>query len=252
MQQLEENGLTDRPLYTDVKTMRENIDGLVEAEMTEVVSLLLRAQSDTSVHRDESFLAARQKIGEVLAGLLAERQNLSRRLRTAEIAAQVRRLIDVETVVRDVTSTLPMQTREQRELQQLSTLADQRDAGKLYGKLMETLSEARGWGGEIARTAVDGLSLLKAAETGEHVAGAATSIESGDFAAAVDHESAAIRGLQVLLKKVKETQGLIEADRKAALEVVRELMRKQDELMEATKTAQADQPKQEELLKKQS
>jgi hypothetical protein len=258
MQQLEENGLTDRPLYTDVKTMRENIDGLVEAEMTEVVSLLLKAQGDTSERRDESFLAARQKIGEVLAGLLAERQNLSRRLRTAEIAAQVRRLIDVESVVRDDTSTLPMQTREQRELKQLATLADQRDAGKLYGKLLETLGEARGWGGEIARTAVDGLSLLKAGETGEHVAGAAASLESGDFTAAVEHESAAIRGLQVLLKKVKETQGLIEADRKAALEVVRELMRRQDELTDATKAlqadqaAQADQAKQEELLKKQS
>ena len=160
MQQLEENGLTDRPLYRDVKTMRENIDGLVEAEMTEVVGLLLRAQADQTARRDETFLEARQKIGEVLAGLLAERQNLSRRLRTAEIAAQVRRLIDLETIVRDDTLSLPMQNREQREVRQLATLADQRDARKLYDKLTEPLTEARSGGSEIGRAAVDVLALL--------------------------------------------------------------------------------------------
>lgn len=252
MQQLDENGLTDRPLYKDVKTMRENIDGLVEAEMSEVVGLLLKAQSDPAERRDESFLAARQKIGEVLASLLAERQSLSRRLRTAEIAAQVRRLIDVETIVRDDTMALPMQNREQRETQQLSTLADQRDARKLYDKLVETLGEARTWGSEIGRTAVDGLALLKASETGEHISRASVGLETGDFAAAAEHEAAAIRGLQVLLKKVKETQGLIEADRKAALEVVREMIRRQDELIDATKQTPAADPLTQDLLKRQT
>ncbi len=252
LQQLEENGLTDRPLFQDVKTMRQNIDGLIEAEMSEVVTLLLQAQADQTDKRDETFLEARRKIGEVLARLLAERQNLSRRLRTAEVAAQVRRLIDMETMIREVTLALPSQARRQQELQQLSTLADQSDARKLYDKLAETLIEARGWGGEVGQTAVEGLALLKASDTALHFDEAAASIEMGRFAEAAEHETAAIRGLQVLLKKVKETQGLIQADHRAALEVVREMMRRQDELLAETKAAPQEEAAVENLLKKQT
>ncbi len=252
LQQLEENGLTDRPLFQDVKTMRQNIDGLIEAEMSEVVTLLLQAQADQTEKRDETFLEARRKIGEVLARLLAERQNLSRRLRTAEVAAQVRRLIDMETVIREVTLALPTQARRQQELQQLSTLADQSDARKLYDKLTETLIEARGWGGEVGQTAVEGLALLKASDTALHFDEAAASLEMGRFAEAAEHETAAIRGLQVLLKKVKETQGLIQADHRAALEVVREMIRRQDELLAETKTAPAEETVVDNLLKRQT
>jgi hypothetical protein len=252
LQQLEENGLAERPLYQDVKTMRANIDGLIEAEMAEVVGLLSQAQADGNKDRDALFIAARTKISDVLARLLSERQNLSRRLRTAELASQVRRLIDVETIVRDVTVTLPNQTREMRETQQLATLADQRDARKLFDKVTETLTEAKGWGGEIGRTAVDGLALLKAAETSSHIDLAAVGLETGDFVNATEHETAVIRGLQVLLKKVKETQGLIEADHRAALEAVREMIRRQDELAAATKEMKPDDPAAEDLLAKQS
>src|SRR4051812_44207107 len=37
LQQLEENGMADLPLHKDIANMRTNIDGLVEAEMREVV-----------------------------------------------------------------------------------------------------------------------------------------------------------------------------------------------------------------------
>jgi hypothetical protein len=40
LEQLEENGLNTLPLYRDIKQMRINIDGLIEAEMAEVVGLL--------------------------------------------------------------------------------------------------------------------------------------------------------------------------------------------------------------------
>src|SRR5690606_312600 len=62
LQQPEENGLTDRPLYHDVRTMRQNIDGLIDAEMRDVVTLLLHAQTAPAERRDEAFLAARNKI----------------------------------------------------------------------------------------------------------------------------------------------------------------------------------------------
>ena len=44
LKQLEQNGLQKLDLYRDIQTMRKNIDVLVEAEMRDVVELLVQAQ----------------------------------------------------------------------------------------------------------------------------------------------------------------------------------------------------------------
>src|SRR5581483_334766 len=106
LQQLEENGLQELPLYRDISQMRSNIDGLVEAEMNTVVTLLLKAQEQPAKERETTFVAARQKIRDVVVRLTIERQNLLRRLKAAELAAQVKRLIGLEMVVLNTTDTL--------------------------------------------------------------------------------------------------------------------------------------------------
>jgi len=93
LEQLEENGLDDMPLYRDIKQMRSNLDGLVEAEMAGVVNTLVKAQQAPADQREPLFLDARQKIREIVVRLAVERQNLLRRLKNAELAGQVRRLI---------------------------------------------------------------------------------------------------------------------------------------------------------------
>src|SRR5690606_3760129 len=45
LQKLEENGLTERQIYPDIRSMQQNIDGLIEAEMRQVVELLRQAQT---------------------------------------------------------------------------------------------------------------------------------------------------------------------------------------------------------------
>src|ERR1700676_3959379 len=44
LKQLEQNGLQKLDLYRDIQTMRKHIDGLVEAEMRDVVEILVHAQ----------------------------------------------------------------------------------------------------------------------------------------------------------------------------------------------------------------
>lgn len=60
LQQLEENGLTERRIYREVLSMRKNIDGLVEVEMREVVALLVQGQAQRGQERNATFVAARQ------------------------------------------------------------------------------------------------------------------------------------------------------------------------------------------------
>ena len=84
LQQLEENGLTEMTLYKDIRSMRTNIDGLVEAEMLEVVALLEKAQLADKQGREETIKQARGKIRDVVIRLATERQNLLRRLKTRQ------------------------------------------------------------------------------------------------------------------------------------------------------------------------
>ena len=114
IQQLEENSLVKLELYRDIRGMREHLDELVDAEMAEVVAVLERMQEAPPQDREKLLVEARQKSRDVLVRLLVERQNLLRRLRVAEIAAQVRRLIEMQSKVLADTRTLPEQSAVRR------------------------------------------------------------------------------------------------------------------------------------------
>ncbi|MBS0210884.1 MAG: hypothetical protein JSS27_18225 [Planctomycetes bacterium] len=252
LQQLEENGLDTLPLFRDIRQMRANIDGLIEAEMNEVVALLVRAQDEQATDREKSFVAARQKIRDIVVRLSVERQNLLRRLKTAELAAQVKRLLAVEGVVLDATTALTEQGGARQEATLLSAVQDQRDAKALYLRLLEVLQDVRGWGGEVGHGAAEGLMLLKAANTGESVDAAVQTMDAAQFTAARQHVTAVIRSLSVLLEKIEHTQGLVGADREAALEMVRALKERQEQLREKTRNETLDDPSIEQLVQQQA
>lgn len=252
LQQLEENGLDTLPLFRDIRQMRANIDGLIEAEMNDVVSLLVRAQDEPAAEREKTFVVARQKIRDIVVRLSVERQNLLRRLKTAELAAQVKRLLAVEGVVLDATTALTEQGGARQEATLLSAVQDQRDAKALYLRLLEALQDVRSWGGEVGHGAAEGLMLLKAANTNEAVDAAVQTMDAAQFTTARQHVTAVIRSLSVLLEKIEHTQGLVGADREAALELVRSLKERQDQLREKTKNETLNDANIEQLVQQQA
>ena len=252
LEQLDENGLDQLPLYRDIKQMRTNIDGLIEAEMAEVVGLLLRAQEEEPEKRDATFILARQKIRDVVVRLSIERQNLLRRLKTAELAAQVKRLISMESVTHDVTVSLADLTKGRQETTLLSTIQDQRDIKALFLRLVETLNDVRGWGGDVGQGAAEGLTILRTTHVDEQLDAAVKDLEMADFSAAGDDEAAVLKGLRLLLEKIEETQGLVGTDREMALEAVRELIKTQQQLRESTQAAKLDEKTADPLVEKQT
>ena len=107
VRQLKENGLEHLPIYREINEMRGNIDGLVEAQMQDVVQLLVKAQEAERDQRLPLLNQARDKIREVVINLMAERQKLLRRLQIAKIAAQVQQLIVMQTRTMNTTDGLP-------------------------------------------------------------------------------------------------------------------------------------------------
>ncbi|MEK6233896.1 MAG: hypothetical protein N2C14_04215, partial [Planctomycetales bacterium] len=253
MQQLKENGLDELQIYKDIKSMRKNISGLIEAEMIEVVELLDRAQQGDRAEREEAYQTARTQIRKVVVTLAHERQKLALRLRTAELAAQVKRLIELQTVAYRTTKTLPEQAQREREQSALSVIEDQRDVNGLFVLLVESLSAIREWSGPVGAGAGDGLQILKAGQAGDNLDSALRQIQATKYLDAAEHQRQVIAVLRKLLEKVEEIQGLIGSDQESLLELIRNLKEEQNKLrVETKKSDPADDDAATALAQKQS
>jgi len=240
LRQLEENGMEKTDLYRELRSMRANLDKLVEAEMPRVVALLMRLLEEPPDTRPATFLAARQKSREVLIQLLIERQNLLRRLRMAELAAQVRKLIASESKLYDTTRALPEMPQARREEATLAAVQDQRDIRELYVRLVDLLREVPGWGGPAAAEAAKALAVLTARKTDAEFDAAIRHLEETRYPQAAASQEAILKALADLLRAVERAQGLLtpESSRDSVEEHIRQLAERQKALR--VQTEQAD------------
>ena len=237
LKQLEQNGLQKLDLYHDIQTMRKHIDGLVEAEMRDVVAILVQAQKADGESRAAQFTTARTKIREIVTRLMVERQNLARRLRIAELTAQVKMLIEKETTVKRTTDTLAELPRQKQAEQTLDTIQSQRDVNELFIQLVNSLSDVATWGGQVGAAPPTGCGFSRPRRPAQELDSIGRSLESAKFTAAVKSQQAVITVLKALLEKLEGIQGLINSTNEEALALVRELMKRQEEIRKETKQA---------------
>ena len=214
LKQLEQNGLQKLDLYRDIQTMRKHIDGLVEAEMRDVVEILVQAQKAEPAERAAQFAKARTKIREIVTRLAVERQNLARRLRIAELAAQVKMLIEKQTNVKRVTETLTDQTKQRQAELTLDTIQNQNDVKDLFIQLVNALADVSTWGGQVGAGAADGLRILKAGQAGHEVDNAGRALEAAKFGEAAKSQQSVINTLKALLEKLEGTSGTHQFDKR--------------------------------------
>ena len=241
LQQLEENGLGDESFYKDIKKMRDNISDLIKSEMKSVVKMLEDALGKSDAERKSVVQSARTMIRTIIQRLYIERQKLMMRLKAAELAAEVRRLISFQGRVRDSTEAIPQAVTARQDTLVLSTIEDQLDAKELYLRLVASLISVGKWGGELGAGAADGLRILKAAGTEGDFRDAGKKLDEGDYPNAARSQTLVIKGLKLLLRKIEETQGLIGTDLEAALRLLRELIKKQEEVKEGTEKSKLEE-----------
>ena len=252
LQQLKENGLTSNHLYTDIRGMRERLDGLIEAEMPEVVRLLEKVESAGTDDRKKIYQTARDKSREVIVRLLVERQNLVRRLKVAEMAMQVQQVIQVQTKALVATEALPDQPVARREAMNLSALEDQRDVHSLFDRLCDALGEAGRETGPLGTEAAAGLKLLQEKRVGGELSTAESRLQGASFAEAAVAQRAAISKLQALLSQIQEAEGMKEPNTSELAQRIHDLSKRQEQLREATKRADLSRPESEKLVSQQA
>jgi len=252
LRQLEENGLEDLPVYRDIQLMRDNLQQVVDAEMTKVVELLAAAQRQPAGDREQSFVEARKLIRTVVVRLSAERQSLLRRLKAAELAEQARRLVQLQVNVQAVVKSIPEEARTRQETLALKAREDQQDVKGLFFPLLETLDDVRSWGGPMANVCQDALSILQAAEVGQHLDRAETELAAEHFAPTVEHQEGVLKGLRELLKLLDKTQGVLAGENRAAIERLHALAEKQEKLRDETRKLDPNEPPPRSVVEQQA
>lgn len=228
---LEVNGLDKLPIYTEIKNMRKNLDKVVEADMGEIIDLLTEAQSLPEAQREKKYETIREKTRAIVVRLSIERQTLLRRLKLADLSAQIRRLIDMQTVNLKRTDALTAK----QAANTLTAIQDEKDLKVLFGQLTNLLRDVSGWGGPEGAAAADGIRILKAAQVDEEIDRAIAALEEVKFTEAAVSEKAVIKGLSALLEKIDEARGLASSDIEAMLKEVAQLTKWQEELKQKTR-----------------
>lgn len=249
--QLEENGLTDLPIYQDIRGMGSNIDRLVENEMSGVVELLVKAQEADPETRGPLVTQARDEVRGILLALMTERQRLFRRLQLARLEAQTRELISVQRRVEIQTRDLPRRAVRERDALALTALAGQRDTGVMFENLVEMVDEVSRWGGQIGASALAGKQSLQETETETWLAKAETSLTGGEFLPAADNQREVINGLRKLLEKLQQSRSSADRELEAALTSVSELIADQLNIKEESQETPLTPEKADELSQRQ-
>lgn len=252
LRQLDENGLSDQEIYRDIKLMRQNLNHLVETEMSKVVDLLAEAQRLPADKREAAFVEARQQIRAVVRQLSVERQNLLKRLKIAELAEQVRRLIRQQSVVQTATKGLPSESASRKESLTLKTIEDQRDAKELFLHLVDTMVDMRSWSGLLAVAAADGLRILKTAEVGKHFDDAGRQLKALKYETAVDEQELVMKGLRELLKVIERTQGALNSENMKSIDRLKVIADRQKQLREETKALSDGEKPSAEMVERQA
>jgi len=230
LRQLEENGVTDLPIYADIQLMRSHLSELVDREMAAVIRHLAEAQSLRGSERDAKFIEARQAIRDVVIRLSIQRQTLMRRLKTAEILEQARRVLELQSSTRTDVAGLLSQPEDRRPESALKALEDQRDIQDMFARLIVTLDDVRTWDGDIATAASEGLRVVKGANLDAEFAAIEQNLTNARFDDAVTNQDAVIAALEKLLAVIERAQTAPDSAREELLETVRQLRQEQQAL----------------------
>jgi hypothetical protein len=251
LSQLEQNGLKNLEIYHQITLTRNEMEAMAEQAMPEVVALLQEAER-VPTSRESAFQQARGKMREIVVRLTIERQKLLRRLRIAQLAAQVRSLIDRQTAVRKATESLSDATRGRQVEVTLATIQDEHDVAALFTQLIAAFDDAAALGGDVRTTAAEGLRILNSGQPASLVNMANADLESAKFSEAVANQQAFIGVLNEVLQKLESSQGAFDKSAHETLAALRDLEQRQAELRRQTQQADQQNAQLDKLVERQS
>jgi hypothetical protein len=158
----------------------------------------------------------------------------------------------LQTKVQAAARELPKEAQGRQEALTLKAIEDQRDVRELFVLFVETMTDVRTWGGALSDAAADGLKLLKAAGVGKELDEAVRRLSATEYAAAVVHQEAVLRGLRELLKLLQRVQGVMSSENQSALNLLHEIAQRQQAIRDETRKLDPAEKPPERLVEEQA
>lgn len=252
LRKLEENGLADRPVYAEVEELRANVETLVDEEMADVIDLLAAADAAGGPAREEAVRKAQRAVRRITVQLAAEQRQLQRRLKMADITAQVRRLTESQEAVLAATEGLARQPERQIESAVLGVREQQRTIRQLYAGLVETLEEVRTWEGPVGQGAANGLRNLEERNAAAALDTAEERLGATDVPATTEAQREFLAALAAIDEAIAEAQGMAASASSSAADAASQLGEQSRQLSEQIASSSMTDQEVESLVNKQS
>ena len=248
MQQLEDNRLTDLPLYEDLKSMRGRMGQLAKSKMPDVIELLVKADIAKPSERQELMAQVHSRMRGILRDLLRERERLRLRRQQAELIERIGEIVIQQKATLD--NTLTLSTAQEQLV--LSTIDSQKNVAVLVDAFGETLELVQDWTGELGKLATECKNVLEANEVKKLLEQAEAQLEATDFNDAAKTEKEVVTVLEGILLKIRrfEDPAWIDSD---ATEAAEDILTAQETLKEELETVDPeDDTKIDELVHAQN
>ena len=225
MLQLEDNRLTDLPLYEDLKTMRGRMQELARSKMPDVIELLVQADAADTKDRKAIMNDVHVRMRQVLRDLLRERERLRLRRQQAELIERIGEIVLKQRSTLQASLTL---TTAQEQLV-LTTIDAQKNVGVLVATFHETLNLVSDWPGELGALAKTCSDVLTANKIDLLLVQVESQLNSTEFTKAVATEKEIITVLESILLQIRrfEDPAWIDSD---AAEAADKIISAQEEL----------------------
>jgi hypothetical protein len=225
MLQLEDNRLTDLPLYEDLKTMRGRMQELARSKMPDVIELLVQADAADTKDRKAIMNDVHVRMRQVLRDLLRERERLRLRRQQAELIERIGEIVLKQRSTLQASLTL---TTAQEQLV-LTTIDAQKNVGVLVATFHETLNLVSDWPGELGALAKTCSDVLTANKIDLLLVQVESQLNSTEFTKAVATEKEIITVLESILLQIRrfEDPAWIDSD---AAEAADRIISAQEEL----------------------
>ncbi|MFL2871283.1 MAG: hypothetical protein ACJZ8O_11125 [Pirellulaceae bacterium] len=216
LEQLEDNQLTDIPLYQDLTSMRGRLGDLAMQKMPVVIDLLMQADVAKPNERQDLMKSVHVKMKDVLLDLLREREKLRLRRQHAELIERITEVVVKQTDTRE--DTVELSTTNEQEI--LATARSQQDVSLLVTSFDNTLQIVADWSGELGKMATQCAKIIENEDVHSLLVKAETQLGDTEFSNAAGTQKEVIDALEQILNKIRrfEDPAWINADAKEAAE----------------------------------
>ncbi|MDA1049013.1 MAG: hypothetical protein O3C40_00835 [Planctomycetota bacterium] len=235
---LEENGLTELPIYLEIRVSRDKIDQLVSTDMTQLTQLLQALQSEDVVQRDKLLPEARTTARRIAVAMMSERQRLRGRLRTSRTMILVRQMIALERQAIVATTGLKSQPDSKRQRLAAQLVQTHLDLAALFEQLIEVLRQATATVGPDRIGAAAALDHLAAEQTKARLSEAIEALNLAREDEAREAEQRVLDALEEVQRLLQQGAKLEEEARRQALEAIARTIEEQQQLRRRTESTE--------------